>query len=888
LPRCPHCDWEIRESDRFCANDGLPLVVAHFPTTHIHQFVAEGNQYQTAIAVENRGANPLSLTFTPTGDSVLLDESELIVPPHRKCEIGLIVNLATSPVVKESIHIRSNESRQSASWISVMVARPPQLALRVEPAGLELADTVHCHLQVEHTGGGVTPIRMIRVDEPWAEVSLEPGTPLQQGGVVAVPLRMDLKDVQPGEGEQTLHVTVELEGVESFSCTVPVTFKSPSRVSASPIVRNKVMPNRRLSLVTTVHNHDEQPLYITKIAVPGDEWIRVLENRLPILVHPGNPYEIAVEVSTHGFEGQRLETTLGFYRNMELVCEAQVRITVLQAEDYDGFVGIDFGTTNSCICVGEQTPQLVTLYRTTIGREIQVIPTAIHFPNPENLDEFVVGKEAYDKAVLPGGTEHSVLRVKRILGRDRPCVVHGQPLDPALVTAKILRHLLDRAEDTVERRIKRAVVAVPADCTSRQMEAMLRSCQLAGLEDTRLEAPLPRAGDTRTEAEKVLDDMADGMLDVLDEPLAAALDVRYSGQVTEGAFLVYDFGGGTLDVSLVRLSGNAGAMDLEVLAVEGMELGGEDLTDMLADYLWQRCWQDSGLSPEAVPYHFDEDEFAFLSQNQKAQVGNNRSILRSTANDIKINLSDLDQYERAFTLFIGHQSQPRRFQVTVTRDEFEALIQPRLEETLTLVEEALMTSGLPAEELGQIILTGQSSQIPLVARLLQRFGVPVRNSQSLKECVAQGAYWLSQHRYGPAAGELRTTGLQNRTSSEYGLMIAELGKGVVFKPVIPKGIPLPEDNQPVLYRYPDPHDPHGLPLKATRPQFVISVARRRSVLQGAGSVPQAIGKLSAIVPEASMRRPVQLHVEMMLNRYKVLSVRVLAGDQVLESEISDV
>lgn len=876
MPRCPHCDWEIRESDSFCANSGHPLMVAHFPNTYIHQFVPEGNRYQTAITVENRGANPLYLAFTPTGDSIMLDELELILPPHRKREIGLTVDLTITPVVKESIQIRSNESRQSASWISVMVARPPQVVLRLEPSRLELAETLHCQLQVEHTGGGVTSIRMIRVEEPWAKVSVEPGTPLQQGGVVSVPLRMDLKDVQAGEGEQALHVLVELDGVDPIVCTVPVTFKGPSRVSASPIVKNRVMPNRRLNLATLIHNNDEQPLYITKIVAQGANWIRVLENRLPVLVHPGNPYEIPVEVSTHGMEGQRLEASLSFYRNVELVCEAQVRIQVLRAEDYDGYVGIDFGTTNSCICVGEQTPQLVTLIRTTSGREIQVIPSAIHFPNPENFDEFVVGLEAYQLAVQPGGTEHSVLRVKRMLGRDRPCIVHGQSLDPAEVVARILRHLLDKAEDTVERRVKQAVVTVPADYSTRQMEGMLRACQIAGLEDSRIKT------------NHVLDDMQNGMLDVLDEPLAAALDVRYSGQVTEGTFLIYDFGGGTLDVSLVRLSGDAGAMDLEVLAVEGMELGGEDLTDMLADHLWQRFLKEHSLSEEEIPYHFDEDEFAFLSQSQKEQVRRNRSLLRQTAERVKTDLSELEQTEANVTLYVGYQSQPRVFRLPVTRAEFETLIQPRLEETLTLVEEALMASRLRTEELGQIILTGQSSQIPLVAKLLRRFGVPVRFSNTLKECVARGAYWLSQHRYGPSSGQLVTTGLQNRTSSEYGLMVAELGRGVVFKPVIPKGIPLPEGIGQVVYSYPEPGAPWSTPITASRPQFSVTVARRRSVLQGPGSAPQPIGKLSALVPEASMRRPVQLQVEMILNRYKVLSVRVLAGDQLLESRISDV
>lgn len=877
MPRCPHCDWEIRESDRFCANDGHPLVVAYYPSTHIHQFVSEGNLYHTSITVENRGANPLYLAFTPTGDSLVLDESELVLPPHRRRDIGVAVNLSASPVVKEAIHIRSNESRQAASWISVMVARPPQLALKVEPNRLDLAETIRCQLQVQHLGGGVASIRMIRVEEPWAQVSVEPGTPLQQGGVVSVPLRLDLKEVSAGEGERTLHVVMEMDGIEPVSFEVPILLKRPSMVSASPVVKGKVMPNRRLELNTTIHNNDEQPLYITKIQVNGGNWVRVLEDRLPLLVHPGVPYEVPVQVSTHGVERQVLEATLGFYRNMELVCEAQVRIQVLEAKDYEGYVGIDFGTTNSCICVGEQAPQLVTLHRTTTsGQEIHVIPTAIHFPSQENLDEFVVGLDAYQKAVLPGGTEHSVLRVKRMLGRDRKCVVHGQALDPAEVVARILRHLLDHAEDTVEKRIKRAVVTVPADYTTRQMEDMLHACQLAGLEDSRIEAA------------HVFDDMQDGILDVLDEPLAAALDVRYSGQVTEGTFLIYDFGGGTLDVSLVRLSGDAGGMDLEVLAVEGMELGGEDFTDMLADYLWQQCWKENGLSPEDLPYHFDEDEFAFLSQNQKSQLRNNRSIIRRTAENIKVELSDLDQYETTISLSVGPQSLQKILRVSVTRQAFEQMIQPHLEETLALVHEALATGGLPAEELGQIVLTGQSSQIPLVSKLLRQFGVPVRFSKSLKECVARGAYWLSQHRHGPAAGELRTTGLQNRTSSEYGLMVAQLGRGLVFAPVIPKGVPLPEDSQPVSFRYPEPNVPNGVPLVATRPQFTITVARRRSVLQGAGSAPQAIGKLSALVPEASMRRPVQLHVEMLLNRYKVLSVKVLAGNQVLESEISDV
>jgi actin-like ATPase involved in cell morphogenesis len=883
LPRCPHCDWEVRETDRFCSGDGRPLIRAHYDPVAIQEYIAGRDAYGGAFTVTNVGINPLRLRLHPSSDLVELAEHEAVIGPSEVREFAFVVNLAHAHTVREAIELESDESSPTVARIQLLISRPPQLALRVEPEVLYFGESAECRLVVSHTGGGLCTVRSAYCQEPWGSVVMAAEESLGIGDSLALALTIDSRDLP--EGENSLTVGLELAGLGEQTFTVPFRLARRPNVHGTPVRLPDLLPGRVRTAETVVSNDSDQPITIAHVRSQGGDWLRVADGlKLPIRLDPGQSRPVKVEVRTHRLAGQSLVGSLVLQWDRDEAVQVPVRVRVLDPQEYEGYAGIDFGTTNSCVCVARPgdpsgEPVMVPLDFTSEGDPVQIIPTTIYFPNPDDLDEFLVGERARMMAVVPSESAFTVARIKRRLGQPEPVLVHEQPLKPEQVAARILRYLLDRAEDFTKCLIKRAVVTVPADYSTRQMKAMLEACRLAGLED----AELHRGGD-------LIDALENDLLDVLDEPLAAALDYIYTPQgqdLCDDRFVIFDFGGGTLDVSLIHLErGEAGApTNFRVLAVEGREIGGEDFTDRLAAFLVERIRRERGWSDVDLPYEMDSDEFAFLRPAQQQQVRSNRQDLLRIADEVKIALSDLERVERNFQLSVGYPPRRTPVKVAVTRAELNALIRDDVAASVTLVQEALAFAGVSPGDVSRIILTGGTSQIPLVQETLASLGIPLQAAVQHKECVARGAFRMGWYRVGVSQGALRPLGLHNKTAGRYGVMVNRPGVGAEFVEVVPKGVDLPTE----WYEYPGFGEPEGMLPMAQRPVFELHVVRSRSRTGPAGGGGlQAVGRIRAAVPGASPANPVGVKVQMQLDRYKVLCVRVLAGGRQVEHTFSDV
>jgi molecular chaperone DnaK len=370
----------------------------------------------------------------------------------------------------------------------------------------------------------------------------------------------------------------------------------------------------------------------------------------------------------------------------------------------------------------------------------------------------LVGKAARNQWVL--APDRTVRSIKRKMGQDVSVPLGDQSLRPQEVSAVILRRLKEAAERELGQVVRRAVITVPAYFNDSQRQATREAGELAGLEVVR----------------------------ILNEPTAAALTYQPNPEKAE-CVLVYDLGGGTFDVSIVR----AEAGVFEVLASHGdTHLGGDDFDDLLAGHV--------------------ADEFAGLyGVDLRADRTSAARLLRAIE-AAKRHLSD-HPFARIEEEFIAEaEGVPLHLSVEVDRVTYERLIFPLLERTLECVERALDDARLTASQIDRVVLVGGSTRTPLIAQLLEdRLGQPAHKEVHPDLCVAMGAAIQAAIIAGQGVGAV----LVDITPHSLGIKCVEFPDVYTlspnefkFAPIIHRNTPLPAsrsevfctvaDNQPTV------------------------------------------------------------------------------------------
>ncbi len=347
-------------------------------------------------------------------------------------------------------------------------------------------------------------------------------------------------------------------------------------------------------------------------------------------------------------------------------------------------VGIDLGTTNSEVAIVENGQARVL----PVLHDELMLPSCVGFSETGQL---LVGREAWRQyAAAP---DRTVKSIKRWMGTSHTTTLKINETEtrdylPYEISAIILRTLKQRAEDVLGEPVTHAVITVPAYFTDAQRQATKLAGEVAGLE----------------------------VLQIINEPTAAALTYDARSAETERV-LVYDLGGGTFDVSVVEITGDV----TEVLASHGNNrLGGDDFDRRLQLYLAQRYRETHNLD---VP----ED------------AATQARLLR-VAEQVKIGLST-HAFFSVREAFLGSQgSQALHLETEIARGEFEDLIRPLLEETLTAIDRALEDAKLSVEEIDRVILVGGSTRLPLVQEMVAEHldQTPIDGVQP-DLCVALGA-----------------------------------------------------------------------------------------------------------------------------------------------------
>ena len=348
-------------------------------------------------------------------------------------------------------------------------------------------------------------------------------------------------------------------------------------------------------------------------------------------------------------------------------------------------IGIDLGTTNSCVATLEAGKPVVI----PNSEGSRTTPSVVAFS--KNEGDRVVGITAKRQAVT--NSERTIMSVKREMGTDWKTDIDGSEYTPQEISAFILQKLKSDAEDYLGREVKQAVITCPAYFTDAQRQATKDAGRIAGLE----------------------------VLRIINEPTAAALAYGVDKD-DDQTILVYDLGGGTFDVSVLEIYQVDGQPQIEVKATSGdNRLGGDDFDEVVIDWLVSEFKKSTGID---------------LSSDVTALTR-----LREAAEKAKIELSGTatTQINLPFITMNG-DGQPEHLDISLSRAKFESLIEDLVERTMAPTRRAMKDAGIKKGNIDKVLLVGGSTRVPAVQEAIEKeVGKPPFKGINPDEAVAVGA-----------------------------------------------------------------------------------------------------------------------------------------------------
>ena len=342
-------------------------------------------------------------------------------------------------------------------------------------------------------------------------------------------------------------------------------------------------------------------------------------------------------------------------------------------------IGIDLGTTNSCVAVMEGGEPTVI----TNAEGSRTTPSVVAFKKD---GERLVGDNAKRQAVT--NADGTVSSIKRHMGSDYKVTIEGKEYTPQAISAMVLQKLKADAESYLGEKVTEAVITVPAYFNDAQRQATKDAGKIAGLDVKR----------------------------IINEPTAAALAYGLDNE-GEQKIMVYDLGGGTFDVSIIDIGDGV----IEVLATSGdNKLGGDDFDKKIMDYMVEDFKSKTGID-------LNTDKMAM-------------ERVKAEAEDAKKKLSSASQVDINLPYITANDQGPQHLNMTITKAKFDELTHDLVERTVEPVQTALKDAGISASELGMVLLVGGSTRIPAVQdKVKQLTGKEPSKTLNPDECVALGA-----------------------------------------------------------------------------------------------------------------------------------------------------
>lgn len=444
-------------------------------------------------------------------------------------------------------------------------------------------------------------------------------------------------------------------------------------------------------------------------------------------------------------------------------------------------IGIDLGTSNSAaaVVIGGRpviipSSEGVTLYG-------KAFPSYVAITKDGQL---LVGEPARRQAVMnPEGT---VTAFKRKMGTDYKYVLHGKEFTPQQLSAFLLQKIKKDAEAFLGEPVKKAVITVPAYFNDNQRQATKDAGAIAGLEVVR----------------------------IINEPTAASLAYGLDKQDKEMRIMVFDFGGGTLDVTILEFGGGV----FEVKATSGdTQLGGTDMDKVLVDYIVNKFRQDTGIDLTKDP----------MAINRVREAAEKAKIELSTVYETEINLPFIAQ----------DSSGPKHLTMTLTRAKLEELVRPIVERCAGPMRQALADAKLRPEDIDKIILVGGPTRMPIVREFVKNFmGKEPERGIDPMECVAMGAAIQGAI----IAGEIKDVLLLDVTPLSLGIETL----GGIFTKIIERNTTIPVRRSQIFTTAADFQTSVEIHvLQGERPMAADNISLGRFILDGIPPAPRGVPRI---------------------------------------------
>ena len=805
---CSKCDvgWVIHSHDKHCGYCGCK--VFDFSVTWEQEpWIYAGddtNIHALTILAENTGAYPI--TFQPirtTRDNTILfpqeNSSPFTVNAGQRHPIPIQVNPANLTRYAKTITVRAQDAPPNLiSEESLHLKALPRPDFRLTPNPVKVRHRrgtekvrEELHLEVQQSQFYISDIKA--TGGPVLRVGYSKQLHQENGAFNKVILELDCNQLN----DESNVVTLSFE-LDSFSQPIEKQIEiqreivpDPPRLFV-PQMNLDITQEREKTHTLTLQNRGEHTLTIQNMAFTDlFDLIRMSNVEYPITIEGGGQHNVEMQLLAADVEPG--DHTINFTINSNCVTgteyEHVLNVKVNALEAYPHYLAIDFGTTNSCCAYlgAQDVPQLIELG----SDHLKIMPSSIiYHSQPQNGVLYRVGDEAETARTSEIDGPYYISSVKRWLGfnwnRQFPNNLELQPSD---VVADILKHIIERAEkhlDTIptKSKIKKCVITYPTMFSRKQQEDIKQAFKKIGITDLKL----------------------------IDEASAASLGaISRRRQQGDYRLLVYDFGGGTIDIVLSHVTDNVSKIRIEPLAHGGNpSYGGDDVTQAMVDFVLtefgERIQKENLNLSFSIPYLSPRKVWQPSGDQKKdgATLDNTR-FLYNTAEELKKQLSDQDEANRDFPLsvVVGGDVRPLesltqgKINVSISKAKLNSLVADELHQTFAEIDTMISNNDGHLPEI--VILAGQSSKMPVVKKMMAAHfqteyhtNVDIYLSESPKECVAIGAAQYSMTYSMPATVWFDIRNFQ-KTHTSIGIMQFD-GSQQVFEEIIPKGRLIPDES----------------------------------------------------------------------------------------------
>ena len=815
---CSKCDvgWVIHSHDKHCGFCGCKVFDFSMKWEKEPLIYADDGAdiHDLTILVENNGAYPI--TFQPIRtirDNTILfpqaNNSPFEVEAGKFRSVPIQVKLTDLERYHEVITVRAQDAPsdfESEKSLRLQALLTPEFRLTPNPVvvrhrrGTEQA-TIDLRFEVLQSR---FTIKFIRVSPQWVKkIQCKRGP--HENGSAAKDVSLDIDCNQLNDELNVVKLRFELNGFsEPIEKQVHIRREivpEPPKLFVPPMSLD-ITQDRKKTYTLTLQNRGERLLTIQNIVFNSPSKLVQLPNvEFPLSIEGGEHHNIEMPISAVGIEPKTYPVNFTINSNCEDApkYEGVLNVNVKELEAYPHYLAIDFGTTNSCCAYLDLDTDAIKLVHLdssidpikAVGYDPNIIPSLIFYQSQsKNGEDYLVGYDAKGSHLKDEG-HYCIRSVKRWLGfdwyRQFPNNLKLQPRD---VVADILEHIIKRSEEhldtlSTKSKIKRCVITHPTMFDRKQLKDIKQAFEKVGIADLKL----------------------------IDEASAASLGV-ISQRKQQGDYrlLVYDFGGGTIDIVLSHVKSNGNEITIEPLAHGGNpRYGGDDLTQAIIDFaldeFGQRIKKENLNLRYDIPY-LSPKKIWQPSGDQKKDRATllNTPFLYNRAEELKKELSDKDKANRDFPLsvLVGNDVRPLdsltqgNINVSISKEQLHSFVADKLRQTFADIDAMIRENGGHLPEI--VILAGQSSKMPIVREMMtthfqkkyQTDDVDIQLSESPKECVAIGAaqYGMTHSLPSKVRFEIRNF---RKTHSSIGIMQSD-GRQQLFEEIIPKGRLIPDES----------------------------------------------------------------------------------------------